>query len=297
MKIEDLLFGVLTKTLNKTSDELTELIYNKPSDDNTEPTLKEEAMELILNMDSTRVENIKKTVKPDKEMLDAQYKRGLKETMINFEKELKKQYGIESDKQGIELITEIVEMNKQEAAKLTDEDVKKHPLYRSLEKERVPKADHEKVLNEFNEYKQNQTRQQTLTQIRRDALKHLMPLNPVISDNPQVAKTREEDFLNKFSGYEYEIDDDGNHLILKNGERLEDGHGNPLMFKDFVEQRARTHYEFAAQDEKGNAGNEQKSGKVTVPKSEEDYREQMAAAKSPEERIAIKAAFDAANKN
>lgn len=290
--MKDLILGFLTKTLNKTSDEVMELIFN-PSDDDAEPTLKDGALEVLFDQDTKRVENLKKNVKPDKELLDQQYSRGLKEASTKLEKELKKQYNIESEKQGIELINEIVEANKEQAAKLSDEEVKKHPLYRNLEKDRVPKETHDKVLKEFDEYKQTQTRQQTFEKIKRDALKHLAPLNPVVSENPEVAKTREEDFLNKFTAYDYEIDENGNHFILKNGERLEDGHGNPVAFKDFVEQKAKSHFEFAKQNEKGSPENKNTKTKVTVPQSDDEYRKLVAEAKTPEERIALREAYEA----
>ena len=70
-----LLFGVLTKTLNKSEQEMTDLLYQK-ADDSDEMVLKEGALEEILALDVQRVKTIQAGVKPDEKILKDQYSRG-----------------------------------------------------------------------------------------------------------------------------------------------------------------------------------------------------------------------------
>lgn len=282
--------GVLTRTLNKTEDELSALIFTK-AEDSDELVLKDDAVEIVLDLDSSRVENIKKNVKPDPEKLQAQYSRGKKEALEDLEKELRDTYSIDSDKQGTELVSLIVEKNKAKS-KLNDEEVKKHPLYLDLEKNTVPKKLYDEEIQKHENYKSEVEKVKQLAIVKRDVLSHFRTLNPVISENPKVAATREEDFLAKFDSYDYDIKEDGDHFVTKNGERIENEQGHPIKFKDFVKIIASANYDFKVQDDKGNTGNQNGHDKqVKVPTSKEEYLKSMAEAKTPEERVKINAAY------
>ena len=105
-------------------------------------------------------------------------------------------------------------------------------------------------------------------------------MNPIISENQLVAQTRQSDFLNKLEGYEYELAEDGNHLIKRNGARLEDEHANPIKFADFVASVAALNYDFKQSDDKGQAGNQNTGGNgsggaIDIPKDEKDYLAKM----------------------
>ena len=58
MNEKQILLGLLTKTLNRSEQEVTELLYQKG--DNDELILKDGAIDEILELDSARVESIKK---------------------------------------------------------------------------------------------------------------------------------------------------------------------------------------------------------------------------------------------
>jgi len=286
MEIKELLIGVLTKTLNKTSDELEELIFTKASDD-TE-TINDEAFDAVLDLNSKHVDSIKSNVKPSKDDVEKHYSRGRKEALTGFEKELKSTHEIESDAQGIELVSAIVEKYKVKP-KLTDDQVKVHPLYLDLENNSVKKEDHLKVTSEFDEYKKGHERKEKLSIVKRDAGTLFRTFNPVISENPKVAATREEGFFNQFNDYDFELKDDSNHFVTKDGQRLEDAQGHPVTFKDFVHSRASIHYDFKAQSDKSNSGNQDTgdNNKAYAPKSEADYFEQRAKLNTPEDRIKL----------
>lgn len=269
---KDILTGLLTKAYNKSSDEIAELLYDK-SADSEEVTLKEDALNLVLDLDEKRVNRLKSDVKPDGETLKQIHDRSLKEAREEFEKEIKKKYGMQSSSKGLDLIQEIVDQVSE--CDISDEKVKSHPLYLELEQLKS-KEDYEALQQEFEEYKSNQDRMARLGRIRSDALGIFSGLNAIESPNQVVATNRREDFLRKFESYDYELKDDGNHLILRNGARLEDKHANPIRFADFVKDQATLYYDFAQSGDKGNAGNQPvHTSRIGIPKTKEEYLKQM----------------------
>ena len=162
MEEKTILFGVLTKTLNRSEQEITDLLYQQEGD---ELKLKDDVLDEILSLDSVRVENIKKNAPVPKDRLDNEYKRAEKETMTRFEKSLKDKYSVESDKEGVELVDSIISA-KAKPGKLSDDDVKKHPLYLDLESRRVPIEDHDKLKKEFSDYKENIDRIKKIDRIK-----------------------------------------------------------------------------------------------------------------------------------
>jgi len=290
--MENILIGVLTKTLNKSEQELSELLYQTDGD---EKVLKESAVDDILALDAKRVENIKKNAPADPERLQNEYKRGQKESMEKIEKTLKETYSFDSEKQGIELIDALLSSQRKQT-KMSDDDVKKHPLYMALEKERIPKEKHEAVVKEYNDYKANQERREKFSVIKDRARSLLTDMKPIVSENPTVARTREEDFLRKFEGYDYQVDGDSIVILKPDGSRMEDGHGNPLPFTDMVKNVAQANYDFPKQDPKGGTGggdNNNPPKNITVPKTADEYMQAVAAAKTVEEKVAIKEAYHA----
>ena len=152
MNEKQILLGLLTKTLNRSEQEVIELLYQK--DDKDELILKDGAVDEILELDSARVVNIKKNAPVPKERLDNEYKRGVKEGLKELESTVKEKYSIDSEKLGIELIDELL-ADKSKKIKITDDDVKKHPLYLDLEKSRVAKAEFDALKGEYDEFKTN----------------------------------------------------------------------------------------------------------------------------------------------
>jgi hypothetical protein len=272
---KDLLTGVLAKTLNKSPEEISELLYNK-SDDSDELVLKEDAQDLVLGLDADRIASIKTSTRPSKEELKKIRDQHIKEIMGDFEKSLKNKYGIESASKGLDLVQEIIDQVSE--CDISEDKVKTHPLYLQLEETRT-KDDYEALETEFNEFKSNLERNETLSKIKRDVLTIFSSLNPIESETAAVAQTRRDDFLRKFDKYDFEVSEDGNHFVKQNGARLEDRHGNPIKFQDFVTNIASLNYDFANGTEKGNAGNDGQNGsgsRTDVPKTEKEYLALMA---------------------
>ena len=139
----ELLKGVLTKTLNLTEEEVSDLLYQK-AEDSDELVLREDALTLTLDRDATRIANVKQAVKPDKARLESEYSRGVKETMDRFETSAKELYDISSEAQGLDLVKEIIN-TVSECNVITDENVKSHVVYIELEKNSVTKKVHEEL--------------------------------------------------------------------------------------------------------------------------------------------------------
>jgi len=289
---KNLLFGVLAKTLNKSEQELTDLLYKK-ADDSDEIILKDDALDLALNLDEQRVKNIQANVKPDKKTLDDQYSRGKKETMEAFEKEVREKYSLESDKIGIELIEEAVSSQVKTKPKLTDDEVKKHPIYLELEKNSVTKERYETLQGEFDGFKKNQEKSEKLSRVNEFVLRELELLKPVVSENAEVRINRQKDFLAKFEQWDYQLQDGADPLILDaEGNRIEDGHGNPVAWKDFVKKNASLYYDFKVQDPKGSSGSGGDEGEkfkgIKVPESKEEYSKMIQDEPDPEKRVKIR---------
>jgi len=275
MNEKELLTGLLTKAYNKTSEEISALLYEK-ADDSDEVTLKEGALDLGLDLDTKRVEKLKSSATLDKTQIKNLRDQHIKEIMEDFEKKIKAAYGIESTSKGLDLVKEIIDQVSE--CDISDEKVKTHPLYVELEKLKS-REDYDTLQNDFNDYKLNQDKISRLTKIKSNVLSIFSSLNPIQSENPVVAQNRREDFLNKFDQYDYEPQESGDHLILKGGNRMDDQHGNPIKFADFVKGLAELNYDFAQSDQRGNAGNQGGNGSgshIDVPKDEKEYLAKMA---------------------
>jgi hypothetical protein len=269
---KDLLTGLLEKAYNKTPEEVSELLYQKP-DDSDEVILKENAIDLILDLDGQRVTQLKTSATPDKEQIKKLRDEMRSEVLTDFEKKLKARYNIESSSQGLDLVQEVVDTVSD--CDISEEKIKQNPVFLEMEDKMNKRL--EQLQEEYDDYKLNQDKRTRLNRVEQDVLNIFASLNPIESPNTTVANTRRNDYLRKFESYDFEIQEDGNHFVKKDGKRVEDKHGNPVKFQDFVKDMASRHYEFA-QSDGGSAGNKDggKSGSHTdVPKDEKEYLSKM----------------------
>ena len=277
MDEKEILIGFLGKTLNKNEEEVSDLLYQK-SEDSDEVTLKEGVFDLVLNADTERVKKLKKSAKPDKDLLQSKFDEGFTKGKAQVEAEMKKAAGLETDSIGADLVKEVIN-HCSECQIPSEEQIKASELYLALEKTRIPKEKYEELKTEFDDFKSNQDRIASLSVVRQDALSQLIEMKPVESENPKVAENRRKDFLSKLDNYDFVTDEEGDHVIKeKDGTRLEDKHGNPLKFSEFIKDLAEGYYDFQAQGSKGNAGNtggNGSGGAGDVPKDEADYLAKM----------------------
>ena len=293
---KEILTWLLEQAYNKTPEEIAEL-YIKAAD-SEEVTLKEDAKDLVLDWDRERVEKLKSSAKPNKDSIKQLRDQTIKEVMEDFEKKLKAKYSIESSSKGLDLVQETIDQVSD--CDISDEKVKLHPAYLELESRKT--EEYETLQMEHEDYKLNQDRRSRLSRVSRDVLGVFATLNPIESENTIVAQTRREDFLKKFEGYDYDIKEDGNHFVKLDGNRVEDNHGNPVKFQDFVRGIAAMNYDFKQSDDRGTAGNQQtggSGGSVDIPKSEKEFLAKYADLKlqgKTEESVALNTAWNAAQK-
>lgn len=238
----------LTKVYKKSDGELDELFKKSEDDITTELTAWDK-------------ERIKNAGPKEGQTFQDGYKKGKKESLELFEKDLREEFEIEdSDLQGKELVNAIVTAKTNSAQadpkKLTDDQVKAHPAYQALETQRKKelKAANEDWQKKYTELETGHKKEQTFSNVAKKALEERNKLNPVIPGTPLVAQSIEEGFLNSLKGYEWE-EVDGKPLAKKDGKVLQDEHGNTLGFEDIVKNTSARFYEFKANNGGANGGN------------------------------------------
>jgi hypothetical protein len=240
------------KVFGMTDDEAQSLFKT----DGEKETLADNFADLLSKKDQERISRIQGEFKNKlTEMHDTGYKKAQKEVLTKAEKEIKEKYGYETDKPLPDLVSDLVEMNK---GKGVNTDIKTHPEYikleRSLQNEFVPKAKLDEVNSTFESFKKQVERDKVISVVKEDARKAFRSLNPVLSKDPAKAANQEAKFLSELDSFDFQVQPDGNHVIMKGGERLENENLNPVNFGDFIKSRASQLYDFAEQSTKGNSG-------------------------------------------
>ena len=279
----------ITKAYNKTETEIDALVLDESGE------VSESAFENLLQIDTAKVKKLKGD---GQGMFDKGYQKAEAEIKTKVEKSFKEKTGFDGDYETTEDLFDafITENAAKPKTKLTDDDVKKHPAYLALEKERVPKSDLEKVTGEFETYKQSVARNEKMSGIKSKVKNKFETFNVAPIENPVVKNKRLELFLKEFDDYDYEMDGE-NIIIIKDGKRLEDDHGNLIPLDDLISKKVNEHFEILVQSPKGGAGQQQQQQQQqrTVLKDESDYQQKMkeldtreANERDPAKRILIK---------
>ena len=283
-----------------TDEEWQSLFKTEKTDDGEKSVLADGWEEKLIEKDKERINRLKNDHKEELKqaktnMHDEGYSKAKKDERAKFEDEILKDFGVERDKMGgkygVDLVKDLFQMQKGE--KGDPQEIKNHPDYikleRKLQSEFIPKEDFEKVKGEFDKYKQDVDRNQTLSKVKEDARKIFRGLKPLLSKDPKRATNQEQDFLTKFESLDFQVQEDGNHVIMKEGKRLENDNMNPINFADFVKTKASELYDFAEQGEKGNSGVQtQQTGSTQTVNVEikdfSDYNDKYQNETDPEKR-------------
>lgn len=244
---ESLLY-LTTKQFNLTEDEARSLLFEGDE-------LKENAVDLLLEKDKERIQKLK-------DERTTRYNEGFQTAEKKFkshaEETFKKLTGYNGEEANFEEM--FSKWHKEETKRLaqkkevTEDDIKRHPLFVKLETETIAKSKYDELQQAFDEFKTRQQREQVMGVVTSRAWDVVAKKDPILEQNETVAANRRRDFLAKFSGYDYDLQD-SKIIVLKEGKRLEDEHGNLLPFEAFVSNLSNEYFEFRAQSEKGNAGN------------------------------------------
>ena len=262
-----------TKITGKTEQEIQEKLFN--GDD-----LNEDAADVLLSELETKISKAKGD---QTESFNKGYAKAEAKFKGEAERKFAESTGLDiEDGETIEtLIEKYKEANKPKKAAMPDDEVKKHPLYRALEKERVPKSEFDRVNAEFEQYKAQSARREVLGAVKPKVWSVVAGMNPILPKEQKVSETIKSAFLSNFDNYDYQVEND-EILVVKDGKRIEDKLGNPLKFDDFVKSEATNYFEFMAQPARGGAGNGSgatPSGgalSIPMPKTVEEFNEQRA---------------------
>lgn len=213
-------------------------------------------IQTLLEKDKDRVTSL--TNKPGQTFQDG-YAKAKKEVLTAFENELRSEFGVQADVTGLDLVREVIKIKAPAGGgTLTDDEVKRHPVYQSLES-RLTTQLNEKEAEWRTKYDTREvelTKAERLTKAKTLILETLDSMKPVLSTNPVVAQTHRQNFANEFNGYDFDFQENGRLVITKNGTVLEDAHGNTMKLEDLVKQKAPSYFEFQKNKGAGNAGND-----------------------------------------
>lgn len=243
-----LLRALLAKAYKKQETEIDLLLADDTDDQAAETT--------ITTWDTGRVAELTKP-KPGQTFQDG-YAKAKKEERHAFENEIRTKYGISADdKQGLELIDLLLTSKQGGAAgDLTDDKVKAHPLYQSLEQAKkkelkeLTDAHNAKIL----EIEAGQKKRETFGNVSKTVLDKLRALNPALPEDANVAATWENTFVKSFEEYEWQ-EQNGRFIPMKDGKIIQDVHGNTKDLDDLLKEQAPKYFTFKANNGGNNAGN------------------------------------------
>lgn len=305
MKAEEkkLLTEFLGKTVNLPAEIVATLFEKKDGEE--DETFTANASKIMLDADAARIKGIKEKLET---AYGDKHSKAKSEILTKYEADLKAKHGIESDKQGIELIDEIIAA-KIPADKATDEDkIKRSKIYMDLEKEMAKKVKEATEAGELKvkEIEQNYAKKETFSTVKTHAEKLLSDLKPILSKDADKAANQKKILMDELNGYEFELN--GNEItVLKEGKRLEDQHGKPVSFASLVKDTAGKYWDFEQGDTHQGAGagknpaasgNNGAAGAATkyngkLPANDEEYSAIFLTLKTAEERIAFDQAVEA----
>src|SRR5690606_34812449 len=128
--------------------------------------------------------------------------------------------------------------------------------------------DYESKISQF-------SRKELFGKVSKKALNYLDEMNPVLSSDPTKAANQKNWLLKELEGLDFQESDD-DFIPLKEGNRLEDGHGHGINLKQYVQNTAKTLYDFKQADDRDNPppGGDNPTH-VGIPKTEAEYAKIM----------------------
>ena len=259
-KLNKALLYALTKAVGKTDDEILNLVQTK--NESGELTLKDNADELLLNIITDKLKAVKGN--PD-EVWDKAWKKAQKETLDKAEKLLKEAAGIDLDGETFdEKVRKFVDITNQKASKnkgaINDDDVKKHPLFLSLE-QKATKFDEvlkekEAIKTEFESFKNNIIRESKISKVNSIIETEVEKLNLNLDKDPVRRKNQvkliAKEVVNIADDWE---ESENNFFAIKGGKRIENAQFTPKTVADLTKEISLQYFQPLAQTSKGAAGN------------------------------------------
>jgi hypothetical protein len=300
-KFKQILTGLLGTAYGMSTDEIAELLDKSDEEQIDE----KEVLSTLKEKDKTRISGLKKT------SFDDGYKKAESKEKSTLEKKLKEKFSVESDKVGDELIDEVFEAAQKtpgneggEPAKITDDAVKKHPVFLSMESNLQKQLKEQKTTFEkqLTDKEAEYSQKQVFDSISKKAIALFESWNPILSADANKAANQRTFLIEKLKGIDYEMVED--QIILnKDGKLLEDGHGNKITFEKYVRDTAEQFFDFKTATERSAPASgekekqqqqQQQQQKYTgkLPTTEAEYLSLYGAAKNLVEKRAIQDHWD-----
>lgn len=281
-------FNGLLSTVYQVDNDGVASLYNEDGD------LKEDAKDYILNLDKERIAKLK----PDtKKIFDDGYKKAQGETLSKFEKDLIAKFNIKSERKGLELVEDLVSsLSSSKFSKDDEESIKKSKVYiDTIEKLNAEKAEIEtNWKTQFETFKSNVEKEKVFGVVSNEALALFENLKPILPEDGMKAKNLKQIFLNELQSYRYEVRDGKTIIQDADGNDITDAHGNRIKFDVLVKQTAEKYFDFYKSDSKEAPpktpiNTEQSTFEI---KSEADYIRLVAQATTPEQKLALRTAYN-----
>lgn len=205
---------------------------------------------------------------------DAGYQRAEKKILSGLEKDLRTEFNISDDEtaelKGLDLIKHIVESVKAEPGKagkgkLTDDEIKKHPLYLELEKSKSAEVkkiqtDYETKIKEITD---GQEYEKLLTDVERQALQIFTEMgDAILPEEKSIAEKHVNKLLiGELKSYKFQKNGDDILVLNPDGTRKEDKAGNAVTLKDLTQDVAKSNFQFKQSQKRDNTGNGGKDDK------------------------------------
>ena len=246
--------GVMSKTLNMDETGVRSLLFDKDG------ALQDTAQTALLKADETRITQLREEKDRERDAYGKEKRsEGVRTAMEGLEKQVRAKYGEDFKQQGIDLITAVVDASKVAQptpglpTKLTVDQIKVQPAYQELErqwtseKETLVQTHAKELETKGQEWQAKYDRSYVMEQaeaIRRE-------MNPILSQDPARATKQLSWFERDMDALKWNVgqpDTNGKRPIMlldpnDSNKRLEDGHGNPVPFKDAVQGIVRGNYD------------------------------------------------------
>lgn len=200
------------------------------------------------------------------------FDRAKSTVLSDLEKQIRKEFSVDdAELQGVDLVRNIVDGAREaaeakggKAGKLTDDDVKKHPLYLDLEKAKKKeiedlKKDYDQKLSAKD---QEREYEKLLSTVDEEAEKVFASLGEAVlpEDASVAARHKKRLLFDELRGFKFQKNDNGDIIVLNaDGTRHEDKAGNAKGLKDLVSEIAKQNFQFRAGQDRRQPGNDGKT--------------------------------------
>lgn len=243
----------------------------------------------ILELDSARIAKYKSDS-------NDQFKRGVKETMSKFEKEVKEKYELESESVGVDLIDQLVVKKVEEAKVAGTKDITKHPEFIKLQVsiDKQLKDRDKEWETKFTEKDAEINKTKLFEKISKRAIANLKKRNPILPTDPVKAQYWEDQYLNELKKSNYMENGDDPIVLGEDNKPLQNAHGKAVVFDQFTNDIADRMFEFPVSEPRSNSGNKPPDPKnngqsgFVPPKDEAEFQTRLKDPKIiPTERIQL----------